>query len=224
MGMFFVMGPSFVKRKSADIYLSPSILISSGPFLLKLKPLSDWSNCMEEEPKSNRAPSILPADWLISWSTVGRSENRPRSGMTLPGLKNNSIYNYKHDFGLVLTMLLQSCGNKVFQFIPPSIAREGSGVPSTRSQFMQYKKKNLSHSQHGISSSVLMPGDSTSMLCGTRGQRNMIAAFHAGRHLACNTTTKLHQTYTLPIQPRLVQSSIIKNRSSKTDFHFQWVF
>ena len=30
---------------------------------------------------------------------------------------------------------------KVFKFIPPSIAREGSGVPSTRSQFMQYKKK-----------------------------------------------------------------------------------
>lgn len=65
-------------------YLSPSILISSGPSLLRENPLSAWSICMEEQPASKRTASMLPGFTLMLDSRTSSSLNRPSSGLTRP--------------------------------------------------------------------------------------------------------------------------------------------
>lgn len=71
--MFF--GPS---------YLSPSILMSRGPSLLRENPLSAWSICMEEQPASRRTASTLPGFTFSSDSRTSSSLKRPSNGCTRP--------------------------------------------------------------------------------------------------------------------------------------------
>lgn len=65
-------------------YLSPSILISKGPSLLREKPLSARSICMEEQPASNRTASMLPGWMFMLDSRTSSSLNRPSNGFTRP--------------------------------------------------------------------------------------------------------------------------------------------
>ena len=51
---------------------------------------------MEEEPRSNIAPSILLGDICSSVSKSARSEKRPKSGMILPGLKIHAYVYYDY--------------------------------------------------------------------------------------------------------------------------------
>jgi hypothetical protein len=55
--------------------------MSSGPSILRLNPLSDWSNCIEEEPRSNKAPSRESNETSFAASKAGNSENLPSKGV-----------------------------------------------------------------------------------------------------------------------------------------------
>lgn len=73
-----------MNKNNGGSHLSPSILMSSGPSLLREKPRSALSICIDEQPASNRAASTLrfPKPSPLRRSLI--SLKRPRTGLTWP--------------------------------------------------------------------------------------------------------------------------------------------
>jgi hypothetical protein len=82
--------------KQISTYTLELILMSKGPSLLTMKPLSGVSNCIEETPQSISAPSMLFNGNFISCKTLSKSENLPSNGITRPLCTINKILNRNH--------------------------------------------------------------------------------------------------------------------------------
>ena len=119
-------------------YPSPSILISKGPSLLREKPLSAWSNCMEEQPASNRTASMLPGLMFMLDSRASSSLNRPSNGFTRPlekgfGKQKSTNYSYANAFGI----------QKIYIIPPPQDNAEALYKTNCKKRLWKYKNNSI---------------------------------------------------------------------------------